>query len=784
VSDRGSDLKRTLLESRYFGPILGLAIFLLVSWLAFLSPSFLFQWWDRSLGDVFFQLRTALVPQALQEGVVVKAEDNRINPDILILGVDDKSLDTLGKWPFSRSVHADLLNSFTRVQAQEQRERSVFLDFFFLDKDPVAENDLAFVQAMAANQRTFLETVYSAEPMDAESAAVQFRRLEVLQGRSGSLGQVTGDAKTLPAFLTVKAPLIPLGQHAAGQGFATFSPDQDQVFRRQSLIAKVAQVVAEYDIAVLKPDVSDYDAARQRYVYTNKAGVQVTLPAPLTEAVVRALPELLARDGLVRQVEVQGSTDLHETYFVQKVQDILMPSMPLALALDYWHKKPADITVVLGSHILVPSPKLFDPESAQWTPAPYGDVRIPIDSEGAMAINFMGPRSSANGAEYQTFPVRSYSSAATKAPSSDPATWPESRQLANRVVMVGAFSSGMVDDEKNTPYGQMFGVEMHANALNTLLTRNFLVPVPTWIAEVVLLLSILAVAFLAGRFSTLLSLLVTVLWLLGAFVGALVLFDTSSIVYPFSSLLAGTATTFLLVVVYRALTEEREKRKVRTIFSKYVSPDVVTQLLRYPPELGGVDKELTVLFSDIRGFTSLSEVMTPQELVHHLNEYLTAMTDIIHEYRGTLDKYVGDEIMCFWGAPLDQPDHAVLASQCALKMMEVLKQMNARWAEDRQINIGIGLNSGIMTVGNMGSQGRMNYTLMGDNVNLGARLEGTNKEYLTNIIISEATYHLLEGKAVVRELDNIRVKGKNRPVLIFELLDFVDGIEPAAAPHK
>ncbi|HTH13223.1 MAG TPA: adenylate/guanylate cyclase domain-containing protein, partial [Spirochaetia bacterium] len=410
--------------------------------------------------------------------------------------------------------------------------------------------------------------------------------------------------------------------------------------------------------------------------------------------------------------------------------------------------------------------------------------RIPIDSQGNMAVNFQGPRSSEDGSEYQTFPVRSYSSYATKAPSTDPEAWPESRQLAGKILMVGSFSSGMADDEKNTPMGQMYGVEMHANALNTILTRNFLVPVPGWIPGLVLLVAILLVSFLSSRASALVSLLVTVLLLACGLVATYLMFDQWSVVYPYTSFFTGVLVTFLLVVVYRALTEEREKRKVRNVFSKYVSPDVVTELLAHPPELGGVDKELTVLFSDIRGFTSLSEGMSPQELVNHLNEYLTAMTDIIHQYKGTLDKYVGDEIMCFWGAPLEQADHAVLASKCALKMMEVLGQMNAKWPENRQIRIGIGLNSGIMTVGNMGSQGRMNYTLMGDNVNLGARLEGTNKEYLTSVIISENTYHYLGDQAVVRELDNIRVKGKNRPVLIYELLDFVGGYEPPASPEK
>jgi adenylate cyclase len=196
--------------------------------------------------------------------------------------------------------------------------------------------------------------------------------------------------------------------------------------------------------------------------------------------------------------------------------------------------------------------------------------------------------------------------------------------------------------------------------------------------------------------------------------------------------------------------------------------------------LGGVDKELTVFFSDIRGFTTLSESLSPQELVNHLNLYLTAMTDLILEYKGTLDKYVGDEIMCFWGAPVPEEDHALLACKCAVKQIETLNKMNEQWPPEKRLSIGIGLNTGIMTVGNMGSIGRMNYTLMGDNVNLGARLEGTNKQYYTTIIMSESTYAQVRDKVIARELDNIRVKGKNKPVLIYELIDVKEGLEPPA----
>jgi adenylate cyclase len=284
-------------------------------------------------------------------------------------------------------------------------------------------------------------------------------------------------------------------------------------------------------------------------------------------------------------------------------------------------------------------------------------------------------------------------------------------------------------------------------------------------------------AFMTSRLSTVLSLILSIVIIFAFFIGVTFIFDEQAYLVNFSTVAIGVFFTFLTIVVYRIMTEERDKARIRNMFGKYVSPKVVDQILENPPELGGVDKELTVCFSDIRGFTTLSESMTPQELVNHLNIYLTHMTDIILEYSGTLDKYVGDEIMWFFGAPIPQEEHALIACKCALKQMETLRQLNSEWPPEKRINIGIGVNTGIMTVGNMGSMGRMNYTLMGDNVNLGARLEGTNKQYLTNIIISEHTYGLVKDMIVARELDNIRVKGKNKPVLIYELVDCPDGLD-------
>jgi adenylate cyclase len=350
--------------------------------------------------------------------------------------------------------------------------------------------------------------------------------------------------------------------------------------------------------------------------------------------------------------------------------------------------------------------------------------------------------------------------------------------VGNKILMVGPFSKGIAEDEKTTPYGLMFGVEIHANALNTILMNNFLYYLSKWANALILLFMVLLTAFMASRLPTVWSLVLSLALGIIYFFAVMLIFDLFNWIVTLSTPILGVFLTFLAVIVYRIMTEEKDKRRIRDMFGTYVSPRVVDQIIDNPPELGGQDKDLTVLFSDIRGFTTLSESMSPQALVNHLNDYLTAMTGIILEYEGTLDKYVGDEIMCFWGAPLPQEDHAMLACQCALRQMEVLGELNTKWPPERQINIGIGVNSGIMTVGNMGSLQRMDYTLTGDNVNLGARLEGTNKSYYTNIIISEYTYGLVQDRVVVRELDNIRVKGKNKPVLIYELVDVIDGLEP------
>jgi adenylate cyclase len=289
----------------------------------------------------------------------------------------------------------------------------------------------------------------------------------------------------------------------------------------------------------------------------------------------------------------------------------------------------------------------------------------------------------------------------------------------------------------------------------------------------------LVIAIILGLILPKVSIIITVVFtaVLGVafMMFSYIIFDNNSIITAMASPVIQIGLTFTLIIAYRVLTEQKEKKYIRSTFSKFVSKSVVDELLKHPDKLklGGEKKILTVLFSDIRGFTSISERLTPEELVEHLNVYLQEMTELVFKYQGTLDKYVGDEIMAFWGAPIPFEDHALQACRSAIEQMDKLHELNRAWEAEGKpsLNIGIGLNTGPMVVGNMGSASRMDYTLMGDNVNLGARLEGTNKVYKTNIIISENTYEHVKEHVIVRELDLIRVKGKEQPVVIYELID-------------
>ena len=445
---------------------------------------------------------------------------------------------------------------------------------------------------------------------------------------------------------------------------------------------------------------------------------------------------------------------------VVKYNGYYYPGIDLVLVMRYFGITDKDVEIKMGEYIRLknlPPEKMKRPNIAR-------AIDIPIDGEGFMDINFIGGSGS-----FQHFPYFYFCRDGKI----------ENNSLKDKIVLVAAFNAtGIATDVHKSPYGDMFGIEHHANALNTILNQDFIIKVSEAANILILLLIALLMGFLLPRMSIVVSSIFSVVAMAVYFVGAYLAFDSANVLVAFATPLILMAVIFSAIIAYRVVTEQREKRYIRQTFSKFVSKAVVDDLLKHPEKLklGGDKKILTVFFSDIRGFTTISEKLSPEELVQHLNVYLQAMTDTVMKYNGTLDKYVGDEIMAFWGAPIPQEDHALLACKASLDMIEELNRMNAEWDKvgKPRLNIGIGLNTGDMVVGNMGSTSRMDYTLMGDNVNLGARLEGTNKIYGTTIIISEFTYEHVKDKIISRELDLIRVKGKQLPVKIYELVDVID----------
>jgi adenylate cyclase len=326
------------------------------------------------------------------------------------------------------------------------------------------------------------------------------------------------------------------------------------------------------------------------------------------------------------------------------------------------------------------------------------------------------------------------------------------------------------------------GVEVHANILDNLLhsaepQRTFLIRgFREEMADIGFIIFFgIGLGLWCGRLRPLVA-TITALFALAAFAGFVYYGFVHwgrwySFVVPAATLVGAYAS----ITSFRVIHEEKEKRKIRKTFSQYLSPGVIALIEKDPEKYirpGGEVHNLTVMFSDIRDFTSLSEGLTPDDLVKLLNEYLSAMTDVLFAHSGTLDKYIGDAIMAFWGSPYPQQDHAYSGCLCALEMVAALDKLNGKWAAQgrRPISIGIGLNTGPVNVGNMGSDKRLAWTVMGDNVNLASRLEGMTKQYRSRVIISEGTYSQVSHQFVAREVDRIRVKGKQQPVLIYQLL--------------
>lgn len=359
----------------------------------------------------------------------------------------------------------------------------------------------------------------------------------------------------------------------------------------------------------------------------------------------------------------------------------------------------------------------------------------------------------------------------------------------DKVVIIG---STMPEDKDLLPVSisgpeggnMMYGVEFHANVVQNVLNENYLKG-QSVLSEVIAIILLSLIGFGVPSFlrsikrmhqltTEVLNVLLVVLLLFLVYKLSVLLFNNFGYVMVIVSPALAVIVGYFGSTAYHFVKERRRNAVIRGMFNQYVNESVVNELLTNPDKLrlGGERKELSIMFTDIAGFTTFSEKKKPEELVSFINEFLSEMSEVVIDTKGTLDKYLGDSIMAFWGAPISMDNHAYLACKCAVVMQKRLKQLNEKWKarHNFEINIRTGINTGEVIVGNIGGEKRFDYTVIGDDVNLASRLEGANKNYGTAVMISDKTLALVEDDFIVRELDTIKVKGKNKPTKVYELL--------------
>lgn len=457
-------------------------------------------------------------------------------------------------------------------------------------------------------------------------------------------------------------------------------------------------------------------------------------------------------DGIVRSatllrgvVPVHPETKAHEPAF-------LVPSLALQMAAQYLKRT----LFVEFDEYGVSAIKLMDPAGKA------NPIYIPIIADGSarMLIQHYGRE--------LTFPHVSLVDAYEN----------NLKGKVPKILLFGAVGTGLADI-RPSPFSESFnGVEHHASILENILTNHYMKrSEKNYIFELIMLLGVgVALVYVVSTQTPGISLYAVMVLCVVFFVFDKILMFGRGHWFYAGMMYAEIFGIFVSITIFRYFTEEKEKKKIKNAFQHYLNPSVISELMQDPEnlKLGGQKRELTVFFSDVRGFTTISETLSPEALTDLLNEYFTPMTNIIMQSSGCLDKYMGDAIMAFWGAPVHLADHADKAVISSLKMLDALDILRQKWKERNlpMIDIGIGINTGMMCVGNMGGDQRFDYTVLGDAVNLGSRLEGINKQYGTRIIISEFTKAKLVNPALfdIRELDDIQVKGKTEPVKIFEIL--------------
>ncbi|HWZ96711.1 MAG TPA: adenylate/guanylate cyclase domain-containing protein [Candidatus Dormibacteraeota bacterium] len=653
------------------------------------------------------------------------------DPRIVIVDIDQQAQEVLGRWPFSRAYFAKMLD--------------------------VLHDDHA---AAAAFDITFSKPDQSAAPLRSLQSSLEKREQTGEPIDPKLLNEVSGLIREYDADAQFAASIKRFGPVVLGNYF---------LFTQADLQGLSEETLAAYADRISFFAYPPAHAVRTQFAKQDKLNLMEDFSG------AKLLPR--GAEANLDTLTATLSGDTSWTGFFNAPPDNDGVVRRATLVLPYGRSQNPEDWDIYPSLGLMSSRALLGHDALD-TNLFYGPIGITTielgsktvvhpDGRGQLMINFQGP--------WGTF--HHYSIVDVLNKKFEPGTF------QGKLVLIGATATG-IGDLRATPFGgtNYPGVEIHANIVDNILNDRFLkrgsqqalidallifsfgIPLGIWMA------------LAAPRW----------MWFGIALLPLLVLVDYAAFLHGWWLNFTMPAMTLtgnvVLVSLYRALVEEKEKRRIRSEFGQYLPPEVVRRLLLNPQLVDPRKTEITIMFSDIRGFTTISEKLDAQDLATFLNLYLSDMTRIVFNRQGTLDKYIGDAVMAFWGAPFEEPGHADRACQSALDMMRRVGELQKQWeAEGKpRMDIGIGLNTGVASVGRMGSSSRYAYTALGDAVNLSSRLEGLNKDYGTHILANESTYEASKNSGLLfRELDLIRVKGKLQPVTIHELI----GREADASPE-
>ncbi|CAN5804925.1 adenylate/guanylate cyclase domain-containing protein [soil metagenome] len=622
-----------------------------------------------------------------------------LDPRVVIVDIDDPSLQEFGQWPWSRDKLAALTTELI------DRQQAAVLGFDVMFAEPDGSSGLAALRQIAAG--ALRDVPGLKEQVDRLAPELDHDAIfaNVLKGRPVALGYYFTQTDQPRGKGWLPSPVFSLD---------AFPPGQQRATSWNGFGGSIALLA---------------DA-------TSHAGFLNVLIETDGDGIVRAAPVLAQYDGTAAKAGYYESLGL--------AMYRLVSGMPSLVVRD------GEALLAKGSPA-PPAPQASNGKSL---------LRLPVDARGSVQVPYRGA-GGARGGSFRYVPAADVLNGKLAA-----------AELKGKIVLVGATAPGL-QDLRSTPVGAAFpGVEVHANIISGLLDRR-LTEKPDYaagysmvvIAGAGLILALGLSIVSAARAVLIAAATVAVVIGLNTW-----LYIEASLVLPLAATLVMCAVAFVLNLSWGYFVEARERRSLAQLFGTYVPPQLVQEMLASPGRysMRAVSKELTVLFCDMRGFTEMSESMAPTELQQFLNSVFSRLTEIISAHRGTVDKYMGDCVMAFWGAPVDTPDHADLAVAAALEMAAAVHAINDghRASGQPAISVGIGINTGVMSVGDMGSAVRRSYTVVGDAVNLASRLESLSGIYGAEVVVSDATRHAAPA-FVWQELDRVRVKGKAQSVAIF-----------------